>query len=825
MFAFLALAVAPALAHIPHHTIDAIAVSRDLLDTETWYAVHTPYGVSNLMASPGGSHTSWQAVGGEPMADVLIGATKLDDGTIVLLSEAHLWWSSDGIAWESSDAPDGAGYLVGGEEIWVGTSFGVWRGATGSELEQSLEGVNVAHLSMGPAGVLAVAAGGAVVYVHDGKDWVDYPGPGTEVISGVYDSRAVYAGDIMGDVWRLDEKQWVPCGQLPEDTSGEESYPHVTHLASDGDRLLAVPAWKGPFVSPNGCATWEDRAAPLEVQFSQTSITEAFTTLHAAGDRWVIAGWDSIGVTTDAGATWTQAYIMPPDLTRGATYSPTFADDGYVYLGPNGAGVMRSDDGYHWDSVSGGLGYQNIQLVIFPPWAEDTDTIFALANHDFWRTDDGGDSWHPVATPHSYSFNIVCLEDPDRIWVFGRATAGKESTQLSQSLDDGESWDRIAEVDAALEGSTPYHATATPSGEICLTINNPQGAVCSSDGQKTWTQTFSGEGERVTNIYAWPPSKPTRLVFADDAGVLISDDDGQTWTRTQAMEEDTPYYLVQADDGTLFLATTSAALFRSTDGGDSFEDLGIRYPAQVFVMATRPDFATTPELMVGTHDGTYLLSDASGELPVSSRYAAYNLVDNDSTYVHWTMAPDMIDHVGAIMGRMQPFGVDTEATVGLRGDVVRVIGVSDGDSEVELEIDGFSLTFGDEEALTPQVLVELEGLGQGYHKVVLRGLSGDGFMLDALESGDGEVMFDAGSETGDPDSPPDTGPGDTEDSEDSPSDSECETGCDSEDGDTDQDGPSGRCGGYGCSSAAAVGGALWLLASLGLVAARRREDW
>jgi photosystem II stability/assembly factor-like uncharacterized protein len=810
MIALLALCALPAFGHIPHHTIDALAIPADLSPSETWYAVHTPYGVSNLMASEGGAHTGWGAVGGEPMADVIVDGALLDDGTLVLLSEDHLWWSADGATWQSGPPPLGATTVLGGAELWVAGSHGVWRGLPDQGLEPSLPDADVIHLSQGPAGLLAVVAGGASLYLFDGSAWSELEGPGSSVLSGVYDTDATYVGDTAGDVWRRDGEAWVACGELPDDDSGMEWYPHVTHMAADGSRVLAVPAWKGPFASDDGCATWQDRASPLAVQFSQTDIGSSFTTMLADGDRWAIAGWDSIGVSDDAGQSWTQAFIMPPDITRGLEHSPTYASDGYAYLGANGAGIMRSSDGYHFESLAGGMKFPNIQQVLFPAWATDDQTLYGISNHVFWRSDDGGLSWYEQENPHSYVFALSTLRDPDRIWVFGRSTGGAQSTQLSQSLDDGRTWSNIPGLDLALGGSTPAYATTTGGGEVCVSASNPITVVCSSEGQSAWTASYGAESERITPIFAWPPEAPARVVFADGLGVHVSDDDGQSWTTAQSMTDDTVYTMTMADDGTLFLATTSANLLRSTDGGTSWDDLGLRFTAQVFVLDPRPDFDVTAELLVGGHDGTFLVTDALGTAPRSDRWGAYNLVDNSSTYIHWHDEPSMEICGDCVMSQKQPFAPGTEAYLGLRGDVVRVIGTSDGASELRLEIDGATAgLLGDVAADTPTVLAEVSGLGPGYHQVVLTGMTGSGFALDCFESGEGALVLGGG--------PDDTGHETDEPETDEPETDEPETDTPVDTGDTG--GTFRECF---CGSTGLAGGLLWLLGGTAVALRRRR---
>jgi len=796
----LALCALPSLAHVPHHVIQGLAVPPDLSASESWYALHVPYGVPVLLQSPGGDYRQWQDIGGAPTADDLVATALLDDGSLVVISEERIWWSTDGESWQQEATPEMALQVVGGEALWLGTVGGVWTGLPGQGWEVSLAEVAVTVLRDGPGGLLAIEDTGASAFILAQEDWQELPAPGAALMSGVAAEDAVYVGDADGLVWRWSDEAWQACGVLPENTSGEESYPHVTQLAASEDWLLAQAAWGGPFASDDGCASWQDRRSPLTAQFSQTTIEEAFTGLYAAGDRWVVAGWDCIGMSEDAGQSWVQAFIMPADLTRGLASSPNFEQDDQLYIGANTAGVYRTADGLRFESLAGHLTHANIQKVGFYPDASSTDEIFAISNHDLWRSTDGGFDWLEGGSPHAYVHNFVLFDDPGRIWVIGRASVDGGS-ELVESVDGGESWQELPALDEALDGASPHSATRAPDGGICLSASNPTSIVCSDPAIESWERIFESESVEPAAILSWPSSAPQRLIFADDQGIHLSDDDGDSWRSADPLQLDSVYRLGQADDGTLVMATRGAELLRSDDGGDSWEETGVRLPSQVYVLVFHPDFAKNDVLWAGTHDGICQVSELHSAAASWEAWARYQLVDNDSTYIRYEGQGNMLSMVGAIMSQVQPLAEGTVAQLGLRGNQIRILGLSDGKSQVRVEVDGEEVaTLGEQVQEIPGQLALISDLGEGYHHVVLTAISGEGVLLDALESwygeGGGSVI-------------PDTGEEEEEEEE------------QEQDTAAAQPPPGSRC--PGCASPTLAGGLAWLVASLGLFGLRRRR--
>ncbi len=735
----------PSQAHVPHHVINALAAPADLSAEDPWYVIHEPYGVSVLLESPGGAATGWQAIGGDPTADELRAAVQLDDGTLVLLSDERIWWSADARSWQQQAAPDLVYGAAGGEALWLAGAQGVWTGRPDETLQLTLPDVLIVQLRSGPGGLAAVEEGGAALFLEQGGSWHELPGPGPQAISAVPDEDTVYLGDAEGGVWRWDDSGWTGCAPLPENSDDEQSYPHVTQLAASGSWLLAVPAWGGPFASDDGCQSWQDRRSPLAADFSQTTIAEAFTGLQASGDSWAIAGWDSVGVTDDAGISWHKAFIMPPGLTRGLAFSPSFQQDGLVYIGANSAGVTRTTDGLSFESMAGQMARCNVQQLAFPPDATDEQEIYALVYHELWRSADGGHSWQQLQTPHSYIHKFELFSDPQRIWAVARVDSG--GTALVESQDQGESWNEVAALNDALDDATPCGATAAPDGGICVVADGPTRVVCSSPDLQSWSAVYEGEHGGPTTLLAWPAQDPYRLFLGHEGGVCWSDDDGASWTSDDPLEADAPHRLAMADDGTIVMATRSSRLLRSDDGGESWVDLDLRLPAQVYALACHPDFAQDDQLLAGSFDGLYRVRDLHSAVPSTDRWARHELVDNTSTYLRYDPGADPQPWETAVMSQVQPFEPQLSAELGLRGDTIRFLGMSDGASQVRVVVDhGEAFVIGGQISLMPSDLGGIQDLSEGFHHVTLTGISGSGLQLDAIESWYGGLDEDQGLE-------------------------------------------------------------------------------
>lgn len=705
-----------AWAHLPHDTVRALGAS----DGPYWLLAD-PSGTRLLLRSDDQGRT-FTFVGGEPIAELPNALTALDDGTVVVLGR-HLWWG-DGDVWTHGALPGDVSLLSGGDELLLAGRGGVWEGLPGA-LVHTLPDVRVVALGAGPS--LVDEAGG--VWWKDGG-WTSVAGP-VGVTAVVTDGQGLYAGDIAGDVWRYDDG-WVRCGLLPLGTP-----PDIVALVLDHGVLLAATGWRAPFVSFDRCATWEDRGPPASVAYDTeggaTSVSDAYPILQAAGGRWLVGGWMGLWGSDDEGETWTEAPVVPADYTRGLAFAPNFDTLGRIWIGAYGAGPgWTADGGVTYAAPAHGLEDSNVQWIA--P-STDPSVVYAIVGHSPWVSRNGGSIWEALGDGESAVTSIRPFGDD--VWMVSEGADGA----LFGSSDGGATFAPVTGLDAVSQGAHPGDLSGFVDGDRdvrCVRLGEPDGVACTQDRGGAWAASFGDDaGARGPAATFWPPEHPTRILWADAGGVHGSDDALATAWTVEPTGDDTVLQLQVADDGTAFLVTTAGEVWRSGDGGETWDDLSLRVPAWAHVMAPRPDFADHPDLLVGTHDGLFHLGDATGD-PTLARWARWQRADDHSGYALCADCP--ASHADPAAGldsaRAVPAGATLTAT--LRGTHLRVLGVPVDGGAADLSVDGVSYGALAERGLN--VLAEVD-LADGWHEVRVDGRSGDGVWLDALEmTGPGDVL-------------------------------------------------------------------------------------
>lgn len=757
----LAVWAGDAYAHVPHNDMIAGSADRDLAGEHPWVLLHATGSSTLLLASDDGGDT-WNAFSGPPNADLLTDVGRTNDGVLVLLAEARYWWSADdGETWEFEDLDASPTGLAAGDGILITTEAGVRIGPPG-ELAESDTDTAFAAPAYGPGGFTALDGAGGV-WTSGSGDWAALPEAPEPSTAAVATTDGVYVGSASGSVRWWDGSTWLECA--PPQIDAE--HPAIVALASDDLRVVVSAAGHGPALSDDGCVSWDDIAAPMDTDFDNSggaqSDAEATTLLAVAGDHIIQAGWDGFAWSTDGGATWSKRVVLPADYIRAAAISPEVDRDGRVLLGGYSAGVERSDDGgASWDAPGIGLEEANVPgPVDFAP--DNPDVVYAVVEHQLWRSNDGGSSWLAPNTPFA-SLNDLLVVSSMELWLCGDPLPGNPfvvTGTIAHSVDGGLTWAGVPGVgvpDAVTElyaGGPATPADGGPTQRICALAGGT--LQCSTDSGRTWETTWGGASS-VRGVVAVTVSGVERLVIATlGDGILTLDEGAQVLAYDGTA--DPVVELTGADDSTVFAGTRSGRLLRSTDAGTSWTDLEVQFTAAVSVMAARPGFAEHPELLVGTYDGAWLVTESgsggesgSGEESgvVAERFGRYQRLDDRSGYVDIAGTRARSDPEAA-MGNCTPMPTGSTVAGSARGTVIRVWGSSDGSGEVRVWIDGQEVgTTGGRRRKQGTLLFESAVLEDDWHRVELTGDGeGEALCLDAIEgSASGAVLADVGSGCG-----------------------------------------------------------------------------
>jgi photosystem II stability/assembly factor-like uncharacterized protein len=302
----------------------------------------------------------------------------------------------------------------------------------------------------------------------------------------------------------------------------------------------------------------------------------------------------------------------------------------------DGHGLYQSTDGgEQWTRVS--LGAGSARTYTFAP--SNPQVRFASfgtwgTSGGFYRTTNGGSVW--VETGGSVINDTVIdvaihPTDPDII------IAGTSGGGLYRSADGGVSWERVG---GSLSDSTFYSVAFAPSNPEIVYAGGYVWIYRSSDGGETWSNADSGFPSYYVDGLAIHPSDPEWVLAGSnrfphggvykrtsDAGSFSLKATGMTDTFVLDIEQD------PKDTDTLYVATWGAGVFRSDDGGRSWNP---RYVAPYVYTIHAAEGPTGTILYAGTfysNDGIFKSYDRGDTwTEVSWDYPSYISFDITSIY-------------------------------------------------------------------------------------------------------------------------------------------------------------------------------------------------
>ncbi len=272
--------------------------------------------------------------------------------------------------------------------------------------------------------------------------------------------------------------------------------------------------------------------------------------------------------STDGGKTW--AFIGLPEAGQIGRIVVHPRDPDLVYVAALGhpfgkneeRGVYRSKDGgANWEKVhfvSDSTGA--IDLAINPrnpreiyaamwraerkPWT----ILSGSADSGIYKSTDGGDTWNKLkgGLPKGPVGKIgvtVSPADPDRVWALVEAEEPEGGVYRSDNA--GKSWTRVNR-DRELRQRAYYyiHIYADPIDENTVYALNV-GFHKSIDGGKTFERIGVPHGD--THDLWINPATPNLMAIADDGGVQVTVNGGESWT-TYYNQPTAEFYSVTVDD-------------------------------------------------------------------------------------------------------------------------------------------------------------------------------------------------------------------------------------------------------------------------------------
>ncbi|MEO6324322.1 MAG: hypothetical protein ABIT01_07725 [Thermoanaerobaculia bacterium] len=275
------------------------------------------------------------------------------------------------------------------------------------------------------------------------------------------------------------------------------------------------------------------------------SSTNTVAAAPSVSGTFYVASNNSIGATTDGGASWMERdlgfYVV--DLL------PTSATN---VLAGTDSGVFRStDSGANWALSNSGLPNTRIRCLASDP--ASPLVVYAGIQGGLYRSADAGQTWN-----HLGSFGTQAVW---AILVTGTTILAGEDVGLRRSTNGGTSWSASG---IGFTGQPTSFAIDSAQAGVVYAGGLSLGVWKSNDSGENWGLTSSGIA--ATNITTLVTGRQGPLVLAGTDRLFRSVDSGGRWDQATlfTVEE------VAFDGGTTVVAVGPADVSRSTDQGTTW---------------------------------------------------------------------------------------------------------------------------------------------------------------------------------------------------------------------------------------------------------------
>jgi photosystem II stability/assembly factor-like uncharacterized protein len=310
---------------------------------------------------------------------------------------------------------------------------------------------------------------------------------------------------------------WTPAGP----NSGSL---RVLPAPSSPATIYAAPGSGGIWSSQDGGLTWSiaSRLSATVTDLVAVDPVQA-TTVYGKSRA-------ALFKSTDGAATWTlltdavTSFVIAPSAPRmmySLVHDPTLIPP---------VAVLRSDDGgATWNQVGTIPASFNQNATFLAVSPADPSHVYVLGQGGFLASSDGGVSWGEAFSPLTISDVAIGLAvspiAPQTLWIAIARPVAESGAIVYRSDDGGANW---VEADAGLPPIADL--VAAPSGTLYASapLGSDLGVAIfsSADRGVSWQQVASG----ILDGGLTPASgTPDRLLLSD-AGILISQDQGKSWS-------------------------------------------------------------------------------------------------------------------------------------------------------------------------------------------------------------------------------------------------------------------------------------------------------
>ena len=319
-----------------------------------------------------------------------------------------------------------------------------------------------------------------------------------------------------------------------------------------------------------------------------------------------LGGFNGLFKSIDAGENWQEINTLSPGIIVSMDISPNYAQDstlavvtyvGYPYI--------SHDQGKSWQAGDGGLEVPRLaksfktpnqdprrffDVAFSPNFAVDKQVFATFLWDEFLKSEDEGQSWQVVALPNPKRFSLrglTVLPSPNfasdqTIYL------GTQYGAIYISTNGGNSFQYLDQIEQH-STNEPISLVISPNFSVDQTLyaSGLEGVYQSIDSGKTWKPTNSGNPLAKTERYAIrlaiSPNyaEDSTVLAGTEAGLFITTNSGNRWQELISSAYGDKVYVKDVaispnyqNDRTFLITTSGQGLFKTTDGGKTFIQIG-----------------------------------------------------------------------------------------------------------------------------------------------------------------------------------------------------------------------------------------------------------
>lgn len=255
-----------------------------------------------------------------------------------------------------------------------------------------------------------------------------------------HDPHILYIATHAGLVRLAEGKRWEYVGEGRSDLMGFTHHPSargVMYVSGHPDRSSHLPNPIGVMVSRDGGQSWQPLALAGKVDLHAMTISADGNTLYG----WNVAGLPGLYQISAKDGTWTRVEARGLRDVFSLTAHPRYPNT--LIAGTRGGLLISQDGGRTWSPLSGDLSGVPVTAVAYHP--KDPKTLYAYGMRSdvgLIKSSDGGQHWKVLG---------LFLGKEDAVAVFAISPHQPEviyfasfTSDLYQSNDGGQSWQPLA---------------------------------------------------------------------------------------------------------------------------------------------------------------------------------------------------------------------------------------------------------------------------------------------------------------------------------------------------------------------------------------------